>query len=248
MPRLLLVEDEGDVALIVGRLGRRMGLEVAHRPDVGSAWDCLRDALPDLILLDLNLPGERGEALCRRVRARPETARLPVALFTHWERPEDIESGLEAGGDYVVSKDLLARPEAWQARLREILAACAGPGGSVSVNCQWNSTHSRPSPEGVETLNGVLRHRVLCRLGPGVVRLVLRRAVGRAARDPTDGGRWLKPDGLALDAAHLAAAVPGRAVATFAAAVAEQLERLLGTGAGAPVREALGAAVGGPAE
>jgi DNA-binding response OmpR family regulator len=243
MPRLLLVEDAADVALIVERFGRRMGLEVAHRPDVASAWDYLSDTLPDLILLDLNLPGERGEALCRRVRARPETAHLPVALFTHWDRPEDVVSGLEAGGDYVVSKDLLGRPEAWQARLREILAAHPGPGGGVSLNCQWNSTLPRPSPEGAEDLNRVLRHPVLGRLGPDVARLVLRRAVSRAARDPSDRGRWLKPDGLTLDAAYLVAAVPGGAVAAFAVAVAEQLERLLGAEAAAPVREALRAAV-----
>jgi CheY-like chemotaxis protein len=244
MPRLLLVEDAPDVALIVERLGRRMGLVVAHRPDVASAWDCVRDALPDLILLDLNLPGERGEALCRRVRARPETAHLRIALFTHWDRPEDIVSGLEAGGEFVVSKDLLARPEAWQARLREILAARAGPADGVSVNCQRNSLLPQPSPEGAEALNRVLCHSLPRQLGPDVVRLVLRRAVGRAARGPGDGGRWLRPDGLALDAAYLVAAVSGGEVATFAIAVTEQLERLLGTEAGAPAREALSAAVG----
>jgi DNA-binding response OmpR family regulator len=125
MPRLLLVEDASDVALIVQRLGGRMGLDVTHRSDVASAWECLRDTPPDLILLDLNLLGERGEALCRRVRACSETANIPIALFTHWDRPEDINSGLEAGGDYVVCKDLLTRPEAWQARLRVILATAA---------------------------------------------------------------------------------------------------------------------------
>jgi CheY-like chemotaxis protein len=238
MPRLLLVEDAPDVALVVARLGRRMGLEVAQRPDVASAWGCVRDAPPDLILLDLNLPGERGEALCRRVRAHVETAHLRIALFTSWDRPEDVVSGLEAGGEYVVSKDLLARPEAWQARLREILAAGAGSGGAVSINCQWNDLLPQPPPDGVEALNRVLRHPRLRGLGPDVVRLVLHRAVGRAG-----GGRWLRPDGLALDAAHVATAASGRAVATFAAAVAEQLDRLLGAEAGAPVREALGAAV-----
>jgi CheY-like chemotaxis protein len=238
MPRLLLVEDAADVALIVERLGHRMGLEVAHRPDVASAWDHLRDALPDLILLDLNLPGERGEVLCRRVRACPETKHLRIALFTHWDRPEDVLSGLEAGGEYVVSKDLLARPEAWQARLGEIVTAGDGPAGSVSISCQWNSSFSRPSPEGTEALNRVLCQSVLRRLGPEVLRLVLRRAVSRTAPGHADGERWLKPDGLALDAA-----VPGEAVAMFAAAVAEQLQQLLGAGTAAPLCEALAAAV-----
>src|SRR5690348_4653339 len=81
MPRLLLVEDAPDVALVVAHLGRRLGLEVLQRADVASAWDCARAAAPDLVLLDLNLGGERGEGLCRRLRAAPETARVPVALF-----------------------------------------------------------------------------------------------------------------------------------------------------------------------
>ena len=138
MPRLLLVEDAPDVALIVARLGGRMGLDVIHRPDVASAWECLRETHPDLILLDLNLLGERGEALCRRVRACPETVNIPIALFTHWDRPEDISSGLEAGGDYVVSKDLITRPEAWQARLREILAAAASRCRSSGMGQGWD--------------------------------------------------------------------------------------------------------------
>lgn len=246
MPRLLLVEDAPDVALVVQRLGRRAGFDVTHRPDVASAWEALGGERPDLILLDLNLPGERGEALCRRVRADPRTAHLPIALFAHWDCPGDVVSGLEAGGDYVVSKDLLARPEAWQARLREILAPADGLPGTVSLSCQRNNLLPRPPLEGVEALNRALRHPLVRQLGSDVVRLVLCRAVRRAgAAAPGEGdvGRWLLPDGLALDVGHVVAAVPTAAVAALAGAVAEQLDRLLGTEAGAPVRDVLSAAV-----
>jgi len=242
MSRLLLVEDAPDVALVVERLGRRMGLEVAHRPDVASAWDHVRDAPPDLILLDLNLIGDRGEALCRLVRAHPETARLPVALFSHWDRPGDIVSGIAAGADYVVSKELLARPEAWQARVQEILAAGAGPGEAVSIGCQWNSLLPQRLPEGVRALNDAMRHRALGPLRADVLRLVLRRAADRAAGGRGAGETWLRADGLALDPAH---AVSPRALALFAASVAEQLERLLGAEDAAPVVEAMRAPAGG---
>jgi CheY-like chemotaxis protein len=247
MPRLLLVEDEPDTALIVERLGRRLGLEVIHRADVASAWDCLRAARPDLLLLDLNLPGERGEVLCRRVRATPELAGLPTALFVHWGCPEDIVSGLEAGADYVVSKDLLARPAAWLARLDEILVT----GGRLSrlglIPYDQNALLPQASFEGLDALNRALSHSLVRQLGPEVLRLVLRRAVRRAGDDGAPGGevgqRWLRPAGLALDV-RPGATVPARAVAALAAAVAEELQRLLGIEASAPVREALAAAVG----
>jgi CheY-like chemotaxis protein len=235
MPRLLLVEDAPDVALVVGHLGRRLGLEVLHRPDVASAWDCARDAAPDLILLDLNLGGERGEELCRRLRTAPETARVPIALFIHLACAEDVVSGLEAGADYLVAKDLLARPDQWQARVREILAARDGLGGAVSLSCQRNDLLPRVSPESVAALNRALRHPLLRLLGSDVMRLVLRRAAGG------DGARWLEADSLALNAGRVASAPPG-AVGAFAAAVTEQLQRLLG-GAAAPAYEALAAAL-----
>jgi CheY-like chemotaxis protein len=241
MPRLLLVEDAADAALIVQRLGRRMGLDVDHRTDVASAWDCVCAARPDLILLDLNLPGERGEVLCRRLRAAPETAALPIALLSHWDCPGDVVSGLEAGADYVVSKDLLARPAAWQSRLGEILAAGHGRPAELSLSCLRIGLLPLRSEQGVEALNLVLRHPLMRQLGPDVVRFVLRRAAG-------DVGRWLRPDGLTLDANHVVAAAPAGAVAALAVAVAEQLQRLLGAEAAAPLRETLLAAVDRPGE
>ncbi len=239
MPRLLLVEDAPDVALVAGRLARRAGWEVSHRTDVASAWDDLRAAAPDLILLDLNLLGERGEALCRRVRSDPATAHLRIALFVQWACAEDVVSGLEAGADYVVAKDLLGRPEAWQARLREILGDCDGPRTAGPVDYGGKVLLPQPPFEAVEALNRALRHPLLRELGPDVVRLVLRRAADRIG----DGGRWLEAGGLALDVRHVAAAASGEAVARLAAAVAEQLQRLLGTEASAPAREALRGAV-----
>jgi CheY-like chemotaxis protein len=239
MPRLLLVEDEPDMAFIAERLARRLGLDVAHRRDVASAWDCVCQAAPDLILLDLNLPDEHGELLCRWVRADAATARLPIALFVHWACTDDLLRGLEAGADFVAAKDLIGRPAAWLDRLREILAR-DGLRDAARVNCSGYDLLPPPSPEGLTALNRALRHPLLRQLGPDVVRFILRRALPRAG-----GGRWLETDGLALDAAHVAASGSGSDVMAFAAAVTEQLNRLLGPEATAPMREALAAAVDG---
>jgi DNA-binding response OmpR family regulator len=242
MPRLLLVDDAVEAALLVERLGRRIGLEVVHRMDVPSAWSCVCQALPDLILLDLNLIGERGETLCRQVRTTAETAAVPIALFVHWQCPEDIVSGLEAGADYVVAKDLLCRPEQWQARLKEILAPRDGLDTRLSLSCQHNKLLPSPSLEGLGALNLALRHPLMRQLGSAMVRFLLRQA-GAGSVPGGEGEKWLEADGLALDVRHVATAGRSEAVVIFAEAVAELLQRLLGTEASAPVRDALRTAV-----
>ncbi len=237
MTCLLLVEDSPDITWIVQRLGRREGQEVLCRADVAGAWNLLRERRPDLVLLDLNLPGARGEELCRRVRATPDLAGLRVALFTHWDRPEDVLAGLEAGADYVVSKELLTSPDAWLSRLRD----CLGADGRVSpLSLGWTGAgHSLPpSPALVASVNRVLRHPLARQLGPEVLRFV----VGRARRDAEAPDAWLLPDGLTLDGdAILRSARPGE-LATFARALTDRLWCLLGSEAGAPLWEALAAA------
>jgi CheY-like chemotaxis protein len=264
MPRLLLVEDSPDVTFLVQHLARREGLAVDVCAEVQAGWEALQRCRPDLVLLDLNLTGARGEELCRRVRADPGLADLAIALFTSWDRPADIAAGLEAGADYVVSKDLLWSVDGFAARLRELLPSPPTPlpsslrgeglgvrgGGRPSpslLRCQENLLPA-PSTTGVEALNRVLRHPLARELGSEVLRLVLRRAVRRAAGGGPDDGSdlpagWLHPDGLELDSAQVVRAARPGAVAVFVAAVAEQLWCLLGTDAAAPLQQAWAEAV-----
>src|SRR5258708_33856233 len=75
------------------------------------------------------MPPVSGVELCKQVRAAPEPLRaIPIALFTHWGVPADVLAGLEAGADYVVSKDLLSEPGQWQRRVTEIFRRPAGRG------------------------------------------------------------------------------------------------------------------------
>ena len=79
-PRLLLVDDAPEIALIVRRYCHRAGIAVDARADPAAARDALAAArqLPDLLLLDVNLPGESGVELCRRLKGEPRFADLPV--------------------------------------------------------------------------------------------------------------------------------------------------------------------------
>src|SRR5262249_3629525 len=122
-PLLLLVDDAPDIARVVQHLCRRAGQEVVCRGDAASAWEYLRGEgpRPDLVLLDVNLPGASGMELYRKLREEEALARLPVALFTQWALPSVIAEAVEAGIDLVASKDLLGRPDGWKERVEEML-------------------------------------------------------------------------------------------------------------------------------
>src|SRR5215218_3686025 len=101
--RILIVEDEEPLALLL-----RYNLEAA-----GYAVECvargdeaelrLAEELPDLVLLDWMLPGVSGVELCRRIRARKATERLPVIMLTARGEEADRVRGLATGADdYVV--------------------------------------------------------------------------------------------------------------------------------------------------
>src|SRR5262249_12691887 len=105
MALLLLVDDAPAITLIVQRYAKKAGHQVIGCLDAVQAWNRLRQGpLPELFIVDVNLPGVTGPELIRRVRATPNFAALPVALFSHWERLGDIVDGLEAGADHLLSK------------------------------------------------------------------------------------------------------------------------------------------------
>ena len=116
-PTILIVEDEADLALML-----RYNLEAeSYRVEVASSGDeaveRMAEGVPDLILLDWMLPGLSGIELCRRWRAREETARVPIIMITARGEEEERVRGLATGADdYVVKPfsipELLARVQA----------------------------------------------------------------------------------------------------------------------------------------
>ena len=119
--RILVIEDDQSIAEIVGILLRAEGFEVSYCADGNQAINAFQVVNPDLVLLDLMLPGRDGIEICRAIR---ETSGIPIVMLTARSDTSDVVTGLEAGADdYIVkpikNEELIARI---RARLRNIEA------------------------------------------------------------------------------------------------------------------------------
>lgn len=124
-PRVLIVEDELDVADLVRRAVERAGevdTEIVAGGD--TALKAVSERPPDLVLLDLNLPVLDGIEVCRILRGRAETRRLPIIMLTARGSEEDRVSGLELGADDYIVKPFSLRELA--ARVRAVLRRTNG--------------------------------------------------------------------------------------------------------------------------
>ncbi|TQJ56453.1 response regulator transcription factor [Streptomyces sp. SLBN-115] len=122
MPRVLLIEDDRAVRDGVALALRRQGHEVAAAETGEDGLNRLRSFRPDVVVLDLMLPGMTGLDVCRRMRELDQT--LPIIMATARGDDEDIVVGLEAGADDYVVKPVPAR--VLQARIRAVLRRAAG--------------------------------------------------------------------------------------------------------------------------
>jgi len=118
--RVLVVEDEQDIAgLIKHALEREGAMEVETAASGDTALKAVNEDLPDLIVLDLNLPVLSGVEVCRILRARPETAKVPIIMLTARSTESDRITGLDVGADDYITKPFSLRELA--ARVRAVL-------------------------------------------------------------------------------------------------------------------------------
>ena len=117
--RLLLVEDEEDIAFILRFLLERHGYTVDHAADGRAALERFGAAVPDLVLMDVMLPYHDGIELVERLRATPGWQSVPVLMLSAKAREADIVRALELGADDYVTKPF--QPEEVLARIRRLL-------------------------------------------------------------------------------------------------------------------------------
>ena len=107
--RITIVEDEEDIAEVLQYNLVREGFQVEVHGRGDTAWDALRRKPPDLVLLDLMLPGLDGLELARLLRREPTTAGVPIVMLTAKGEEIDRIVGLELGADDYISKPFSPR-------------------------------------------------------------------------------------------------------------------------------------------
>ena len=122
MIRVLVVDDDPMLVDVVGRYLQRDGFEVLTASDGRVAVDVALSELPDLIVLDLMLPGSDGFEVFRRIR---EAAPIPVVMLTAMGEVDDRVAGLELGADDYLTKPF--SPRELTARIHAVLRRANAP-------------------------------------------------------------------------------------------------------------------------
>ena len=123
--KVLIVEDEKDIAELIRYNVERAGYRARVIADGQQALQFIRREPPDVLLLDLMLPGVDGVEICRRVRAETATRGLPIIMVTAKGEETDRVVGLEMGADDYLVKPF--SPRELVARLRAVLRRRAEP-------------------------------------------------------------------------------------------------------------------------
>src|SRR6185503_1457085 len=101
---VLIVDDDPDMAGLLGRMLTQQGMQAQVAADGATALEMIAASPPDLVLLDVQMPGPNGFDICRRLKNQEATALLPVVLVTALEDHESRVLGIEAGADDFLSK------------------------------------------------------------------------------------------------------------------------------------------------
>ncbi len=121
MPTILVVDDDPEIRDLVARFLEKHSLEAITAPDGERALRAVKDRQPDLIVLDLMLPGEDGFEITKKVR---QISNVPIIMLTALAEDTDRIVGLELGADDYVTKPF--NPRELLARIRAVLRRASG--------------------------------------------------------------------------------------------------------------------------
>jgi len=105
--KILLVDDEPDILDFVSTRLRSWEYEVITASDGEKALAAARDQMPDLILLDVMMPGKDGYETCNEIKSEESTSRIPVILFT--AKPQQQEK-LKSNYEFIAADDYIMKP------------------------------------------------------------------------------------------------------------------------------------------
>ncbi len=117
--RILLIEDEEDIAALIKLQAELSGYKLHVEVDGINGYRAIEREKPDLVILDIMLPGENGLDVCRKMKSHPELKTIPVMILSAKGEELDIVLGLELGADDYVQKPF--SPKVLFSRVKAIL-------------------------------------------------------------------------------------------------------------------------------
>jgi DNA-binding response OmpR family regulator len=129
--KILVVDDEADIVELITYNLKRSGFDVISATDGNTALELASRELPDLIVLDLMIPGIDGTEVARRLKADPRTSGIPIVMLTARGEETDVVVGLTIGADDYITKPFSIK--ILLARLNTVLRRAEAPAGGASA-------------------------------------------------------------------------------------------------------------------
>jgi DNA-binding response OmpR family regulator len=101
---ILIADDEPSMRILVAATIASDEIEVLQAADGDQAWELIEQRHPDLVLLDVQMPGKTGLDLTRSIRSSPDLAETRIVILTSKAQSSDVASGLAAGADLYLTK------------------------------------------------------------------------------------------------------------------------------------------------
>lgn len=118
-PKILVIEDEEDIASLIKLQGELSGYKVLVEVDGLNGLRAVEREKPDLVILDIMLPGQSGLDVCRKIKTNPDLKNIPVIILSAKSDELDVVLGLELGADDYVGKPF--SPKVLFSRCRAVL-------------------------------------------------------------------------------------------------------------------------------
>ncbi len=150
-PTVLHIEDNEANRYIVRRILQNAGFQVVEATSGESGLQAVEACQPDLVILDVRLPGMNGFEVCRQIKANPETTFLPVLhLSASFVRSQDKVQGLDSGADAYLAQPV--EPVELVATVRSLLRIRQAEESALSLGREWQTTFDSIS-DGVSLLD-----------------------------------------------------------------------------------------------
>jgi two-component system alkaline phosphatase synthesis response regulator PhoP len=117
--RILLIEDEEDIAALIKLQAEVSGYKLHVEVDGINGYRAIEREKPDLVILDIMLPGQNGFDVCRKMKSNPDLKNIPVIIVTAKREELDVVLGLELGADDYVAKPF--SPKVLFSRIKAVL-------------------------------------------------------------------------------------------------------------------------------